>query len=74
MRKGGSTKCNKIDLEKMKKLEENVLEDFRILVNNLIPVNPDQAKWICSEIERLSKDYPYLRNELIYKDFRHDKP
>lgn len=43
---------------------EDIAREFKILVNNLIPTTPDQAEWICNEIERLLRDHPELRARL----------
>lgn len=53
----------KISSVEMEKLKE-VLENFKVLVNNLVPITSDQAEWICNEIERLSREYPGLKVKL----------
>jgi len=40
------------------------LEEFRILVQVLVPTRDEQVKWICDEIERLTYEYPELREKL----------
>lgn len=47
-----------------RKNAEEIDREFKILVNNLIPMSLDQAEWICGKIERLLKRYPYLRAKL----------
>lgn len=38
----------------------DILEEFKVFANNLIPINPEQAEWICGEIERILKENPSL--------------
>jgi len=40
------------------------LEEFRVLVNNLVPVSLEQAEWICSEVERLTYEHPELKRKI----------
>jgi hypothetical protein len=40
------------------------LEEFRALVQNLVPVSDEQAKWICNEIERLTHEHPELKTKI----------
>ncbi|MBS7641173.1 MAG: hypothetical protein QXJ19_00150 [Candidatus Bathyarchaeia archaeon] len=42
----------------------DILEEFKIFANNLIPINPEQAEWICYEIERILKENPNLEVKL----------
>lgn len=60
---GELVKYKKMNLSETKKLGE-VLENFKVLVKNLVPITPDQAEWICDEVERLSKEYPGLIKKL----------
>lgn len=41
-----------------------VLLMSKVLVNNIISMNLDQAEWICSEIERLIRECPDLRAKI----------
>lgn len=43
---------------------DNVLDEFKVLVNNLVPMSLDQAYWICGEIERLIREHPDLRAKI----------
>lgn len=40
------------------------LEEFKALVKNLIPATLEQAEWICSEVERLTRENPELKEKL----------
>lgn len=39
------------------------IEEFKALINNLIPTNLKQAEWICSEVERLTHEHPELKEK-----------
>lgn len=60
---GELVRDKKIGSNDAEKLRE-VFENFKVLVNNLIPLTLDQAEWICNEVERLCKEYPDLRAKL----------
>ncbi|MBS7605707.1 MAG: hypothetical protein QXR84_06470 [Candidatus Bathyarchaeia archaeon] len=49
--------------KKAEKLRE-VFENFKVLVNNLVPLTLDQAEWICNEVERLCREHPDLRAKI----------
>jgi len=40
------------------------LEEFRILVQVLVPTRDEQVRWICDEIERLTYEHPELKEKL----------
>jgi hypothetical protein len=40
------------------------LEEFKALVKNLVPATLEQAEWICSEVERLTRKNPELKEKL----------
>jgi hypothetical protein len=40
------------------------LEEFKALVKNLVPASLEQAEWICSEVERLTRENPELKEKL----------
>ncbi|PVX26595.1 MAG: hypothetical protein CW691_00910 [Candidatus Bathyarchaeum sp.] len=39
------------------------IEEFKALANNLIPTTPEQAEWICNEVERLTQEHPELKEK-----------
>ncbi len=44
---------------------ENIdMEEFKALVNNLVPTTLKQAKWICKEVDRLTQEHPELKNKI----------
>ncbi len=50
------------------KKQKNInIEEFRALVNNLIPTTLKQAEWVWSEMERLIQEYPELKEK--FKEF-----
>jgi len=40
------------------------LEEFKALVKNLVPATLEQAEWICSEVERLTRENQELKEKL----------
>jgi len=40
------------------------LEEFKALVKNLVPATLKQAEWIYSEVERLTRENPELKEKL----------
>ena len=40
------------------------LEEFKALVNNLVPTTLKQAEWICGTAEKLLHEHPELRKKL----------
>jgi len=36
------------------------IDEFRALVKNFVPASLEQAKWICSEAERILHEHPEL--------------
>lgn len=40
------------------------LEEFRVLVKNLVPMTEEQTEWIWSEVERLTYEHPELKEKL----------
>ena len=40
------------------------LEEFKALVNNLVPTTLKQAEWICDTAEKLLHEHPKLRKKL----------
>jgi len=51
-------------LKQEKKTESDQIAEFKALVNNLIPTTLQQAEWICSEVDRLTREHPELRKKL----------
>ena len=52
-----------MELKQEKKPERINIEEFKALVNNLIPTTLKQAEWICSEVERLTTKHPELKEK-----------
>jgi|GEM_PF-2599356 len=51
--------------QKVEKRSSDVgLEEFKALVKNLVPSTLEQAEWICSEVERLTRKNPKLKEKL----------
>ncbi|MFA5363889.1 MAG: hypothetical protein WC325_01755 [Candidatus Bathyarchaeia archaeon] len=40
------------------------IEEFKALVNNLVPTTLKQAKWICKEVDRLTQEHPELKTKI----------
>jgi len=40
------------------------IEEFKALVNNLIPTTLKQAEWICNEVKRLTHEHPELKEKI----------
>jgi len=47
-----------------KQFSERDLEEFRVLIKNLVPATLEQAEWICSEAERILHEHPELMIKL----------
>ena len=52
-----------MDLKQEEKPEKVNIEEFKALVNNLIPTTLKQAEWICDEVERLTTEHPELKEK-----------
>jgi hypothetical protein len=52
-----------LELKQKKKPENINIDEFKALVNNLIPTTLKQAEWICNEVERLTQEHPELREK-----------
>jgi hypothetical protein len=52
-----------LELKQKKKPKDINMEEFKALVNNLIPTTLKQAEWICSEVERLTNKNPELKKK-----------
>jgi len=51
--------------KRLKKMfSDKDLEEFRALVNNLVPTTLEQAEWIYNEAERTLHEYPELKEKL----------
>ncbi len=50
-----------MELKQEKKTESINIEEFKALVNNLIPTTLKQAEWICNEVEKLTHEHPELK-------------
>ena len=53
-----------MELKRVKDPERINIEEFKALVNNLIPTTLAQAEWICEEVERLTAENPELKDKL----------
>jgi len=40
------------------------LEEFKVLVKNLIPMTKEQIRWIWGEVERLTYEHPELEKKI----------
>ncbi len=40
------------------------LEEFKALVQNLVPMSLEQAEWIYGKVERLTYEYPELKRKI----------
>jgi len=56
-----------LKLTQEKKQKSINMEEFRALVNNLIPTTLKQAEWVWSEMERLIQEHPELKEK--FKEF-----
>jgi hypothetical protein len=56
-----------LKLKHEKKPKNINIEEFNALVNNLIPTTLKQAEWVWSEMERLTQEYPELKEK--FKEF-----
>jgi len=52
-----------LELKQEKKPKDINMEEFRALVNNLIPTTLKQAEWICGEVDRLTHEHPELKKK-----------
>lgn len=52
-----------MELKREKNSESINIEEFKALVNNLIPTTLKQAEWICNEVERLTHEHPELKKK-----------
>ncbi|MCW4016297.1 MAG: hypothetical protein NWF06_08000 [Candidatus Bathyarchaeota archaeon] len=52
-----------MELKREKKTESINMEEFKALVNNLIPTTLKQAEWICNEVEKLTNEHPELKTK-----------
>ena len=52
-----------MELKQEKKTKIISMEESKALVNNLIPTTPNQAKWVWTEMERLTQEYPELKEK-----------
>ena len=52
-----------MQLKQEKKPKNINIDEFKALVNNLIPTTLKQAEWICSEVERLTTEHPELKEK-----------
>jgi hypothetical protein len=52
-----------LELKQKQKPENINIDEFKALVNNLIPTTLKQAEWICSEVERLTQKHPELKEK-----------
>ena len=52
-----------MELKQQKRTESINVEEFKALVNNLIPTTLKQAEWICNEVERLTNKHPELKEK-----------
>jgi hypothetical protein len=53
-----------LELKRKKKPERINIEEFKALVNNLIPTTLPQAEWICNEVERITNENPEFKAKL----------
>jgi hypothetical protein len=56
-----------LELKQEKKQKNINIEEFTALVKNLIPTTLKQAEWVWSEMERLTQEYPELKEK--FKEF-----
>jgi DNA phosphorothioation-dependent restriction protein DptG len=52
-----------LELKQQKKAKDINMEEFKALVNNLIPTTLKQAEWICDEVDRLTHEHPELKEK-----------
>jgi len=52
-----------LELKQEKKPKNINIEEFKVLVNNLIPTTLKQAEWVWTEMERLTQEYPELKEK-----------
>jgi hypothetical protein len=52
-----------LELKQENKPQSINIEEFKALVNNLIPTTLKQAEWICNEVERLTREHPELKEK-----------
>ena len=52
-----------MELKQEKKQKNINIDEFKALVNNLIPTTLKQAEWICGEVERLTREHPELKEK-----------
>ena len=53
-----------MELKREEKPKSINIEEFKALVNNLIPTSLNQAEWICNEVERITAENPELKAKL----------
>ncbi|PVX26035.1 MAG: hypothetical protein CW691_02675 [Candidatus Bathyarchaeum sp.] len=53
-----------MQLKHEKETEKVDIEEFKALVNNLIPTTLKQAEWICNEVDRLTNKHPELKEKI----------
>lgn len=56
-----------MELTQQKKTEIINIEEFKVLVNNLVPKTLKQAEWICNEVEKQTTKHPELKAK--FKEF-----
>ena len=52
-----------MELKQEKKPKNINMEESKALVNNLIPTTLNQAEWVWTEMERLTQEYPELKEK-----------
>jgi hypothetical protein len=53
-----------LELKRENNPESINIEEFKVLVNNLIPTTLEQAEWICEEVERLTAENKEFKDKL----------